>query len=122
MKRCEKESIMNLEDCLPAALRETSTTISKIAAGLSGAGVYRVDADGQKFVLKISSENESLTDWRSRLHFQQLAGDAGLAPPVIHVDEARRAVMSAFVIDKSFPAFYGDPRTREAALSQLGQM
>jgi hypothetical protein len=37
------------------------------------------------------------------------------------VDEARRAVVSAFVIDRSFPAFYADPRTREAALAQLGR-
>ena len=113
---------MNLEACLPVGLRGSSTTITKIAAGLSGAGVYRVEADGQAFVLKISSEDEPLPGWRSRLHIQQLAANAGLAPRVIHVDEALRAVMSAFVIDRSFPAFYGDPRTREAALAQLGQM
>ena len=113
---------MSLEACLPAALLGTSTAITKIAAGLSGAGVYHVDASGQQVVLKISSENELLTDWRSKLHIQQLAGDAGLAPRVIHVDEARRAVISTVVIDRSFPAFYGNPCTREAALTQLGQM
>src|SRR5215207_1987048 len=113
---------MNLEACLPVDLRGSSTTITKIAAGLSGAGVYRVEANGQAFVLKISSEDEPLASWRSKLHIQQLAANAGLAPRVIHMDEALRAVMSAFVVDRSFPALYGNPHTREAALGQLGQM
>ena len=112
---------MSLEACLPADLRGPTTTITRIAAGLSGAGVYRVEAAGQAFVLKISGEGEPLAGWRRKLHIQQLAANAGLAPRVIHVDEARRAVMSAFVVDRSFPAFYGDPRTREAALAQLGR-
>lgn len=112
---------MNLETCLPANLRSPSTTITKIAAGLSGAGVYRVESAGQSFVLKISREDEPLSSWRNKLHILQLAANAGLAPRVIHVDEAHRAVMSAFVTDQSFPAFYRDPRTHETALAQLGQ-
>jgi thiamine kinase-like enzyme len=112
---------VSLDTCLPADLRGPTTTITRIAAGLSGAGVYRVEAAGQAFVLKISGEDEPLAGWRRKLHIQQLAANAGLAPRVIHVDEARRAVVSAFVVDRSFPARYGDPRTREAALAQLGR-
>jgi thiamine kinase-like enzyme len=112
---------MSLEACLPTELQGPATTITRIAAGLSGAGVYRVEAAGQAFVLKISGEDEPLATWRRKLHIQQLAANAGLAPRVIHVDEARRAVVSALVVDRSFPAFYGDPRTREAALAQLGR-
>jgi Ser/Thr protein kinase RdoA (MazF antagonist) len=107
---------------LPSEFQGPATTITKIAAGLSGAGVYRVDADGQAFVLKVSAEGEPLENWRGKLHIQQLAANAGLAPRVIHADEARRAIVSAFVVDRSFPAFYGDPRTREAAIAQLGRM
>jgi Ser/Thr protein kinase RdoA (MazF antagonist) len=92
-----------------------------MAAGLSGAGVYRVEAAGQSFVLKVAGEAENEADWRSALHIQRLAADAGLAPRVIHVDEARRAVLTAFVADRSFRAFYGDPRTHEAALALLGR-
>lgn len=112
---------MSLEACLPADLRGPTTTITRIAAGLSGAGVYRVEAAGQAFVLKVVDAGEPLAGWRRKLHIQQLAADAGLAPRVVHTDEARRAVVSAFVVDRSFPAFYGDPRTREAALAQLGR-
>ncbi|MDI3282536.1 phosphotransferase [Polyangium sp. 15x6] len=112
---------MILEDLLPPDLRGPNTTITPIAAGLSGAGVHRVDAAGQAFVLKVAAESESAEDWRSTLHIQRLAADAGLAPRVIHVDEPRRAVLTEFVVDRSFAAFYRDPRTHEAALTLLGR-
>ncbi len=113
---------MSLEACLPADLQGPTTTITRIAAGLSGAGVYRVEAAGQALVLKISGEDEPLAGWRHKLHIQELAANAGLAPRIVHVDETRRAVLSAFVVDRSFPALYGDPRTREVALARLGGM
>jgi thiamine kinase-like enzyme len=112
---------MTVEDCLPADLRGPTTTITRIAAGLSGAGVYRVEAAGQSFVLKVAGEAENDADWRRALHIQRLAADAGLAPRIVHVDEARRAVLTAFVVDRSFVAFYRDPRTHEAALTQLSR-
>jgi Phosphotransferase enzyme family len=74
------------------------------------------------FVLKISDDTQPLAKWRRTLHIRQLAANAGLAPRISHVDEARRAVLSAFVVDRSFPMFYRDPRTHEAALAQLGRM
>ncbi|ATB40753.1 hypothetical protein CYFUS_006209 [Cystobacter fuscus] len=112
---------MTVEDCLPTHLRGSTTTLTRIAAGLSGAAVYRVEASGQSFVLKIAGEAENEADWRGALHIQRLAADAGLAPRIVHVDEARRAVLTAFVADRSFSTFYRDPRTHEAALTQLGR-
>ena len=111
---------MTLEDYLPPDLGGPITTITRIAAGLSGAGVYRVEAAGQSFVLKIAPESESAADWHRALHIQRLAADAGLAPRIVHVDEPRRAILTAFVADRSFMVFYRDPRTHEAALTQLG--
>lgn len=113
---------MNLEACLPAHLRGGTATITKIAAGLSGAGIYRVERNGEAFVLKVVGRDVPLDAWRNKLHFQQLAAQAGVAPRIVHVDEARRAVLSIFVTDQSFPAFYGNPNTHEAALIQLAQM
>ena len=112
---------MNLEDFLPLELSGPTTTITRITAGLSGAGVYRIEAAGQLFVLKVAAENESAPDWLRTLHIQRLAADAGLAPRIVHVDEARRAVLTEFVTDRSFAVFYRDPRTHEAALTQLGR-
>jgi aminoglycoside phosphotransferase (APT) family kinase protein len=114
-------SLEGLDDCLPAALRAPGTTITRMASGLSGAGVYRVEAAGETFVLKVSGEDDGPGGWRRKLEIQQRAAEAGLAPRIVHVDEARRAIVSAFVADRSFPAFYGDLRTREAAVALLGR-
>jgi len=108
------------EECLPESLR--GATVSRISRGLSGAGVYRVEANGQRYVLKISAETDPLETWRSRLAFQQLAADAGVAARVVHHDEARRAVVSEYVADRGFSAFFSNPKTREAALQKLGQL
>lgn len=108
---------MDLEACLPPDLRSPTTTITRIAAGWSGAGVYRVEAGGQTYVLKIASDAE----WRRKLEILRLAAAAGLAPRVVHVDDARRAVVSAFVVDRSFPAYYLNPGTHDAALVALAQ-
>jgi aminoglycoside phosphotransferase (APT) family kinase protein len=111
----------SLESSLPAHLRAPATTITRIAAGLSGAVVYRVEAGGQAFVLKISSGDEPLAEWRRKLEVLRLVAGAGLAPALVHADESRRAALSAFVVDRSFFAIYLDPRTREAAIAQLGR-
>lgn len=107
-------------ECLPANLRDTAT-ITRMAGGLSGAGVHRVDAEGRTFVLKISSSDEAIDSWRTRLEILRLAANADVAPKVIHTDEARRAVLSQFVAGKPFVAVYGDPRTRDAAVRDLGR-
>ena len=112
---------MTVDACLPPDLRGPATTITPIAAGLSGAGVYRVERDGRAFVLKVADPAEDDGDWRGALQIQRLAADAGLAPAIVHVDEARRAVLTLFAADRSFAALYLEPRTREAALTLLGR-
>lgn len=112
---------MTLLACLPAELRGPATTFTPLAASFSGAGVHRVEAAGQTLVLKIAAEGEPVEAWRRRLHIQRLAADAGLAPRIVHVDEARRAVVSAFVVGPPVAALCADPRTREGALAQLAR-
>jgi aminoglycoside phosphotransferase (APT) family kinase protein len=112
---------MNLQDCLPPDLRGPATSITRIAAGLSGAGVHRVEVDGRAFVLKVASDTENADDWRSTLQIQRLAASAELAPRIVHVDEGRGAVLSEFVADRSFVTLYRDPLTHDAAVDELGR-
>lgn len=114
------EDLSSLDACLPADLRGPSTTITRVAAGLSGAGVYRVDAAGQTVVLKTAGASELLTNWDRTLRIQQLASAAGLAPRIVHVDATRRAIVTDFVTDRSFVALYWNPATRDAAVGLLG--
>lgn len=111
---------MTLEDGLPERLR--SASISRIKHGLSGAGVYRVEANGERYVLKVSAAGEPLEAWRAQLVLQQRVAEAGVAPRVIHHDEARRSVVSEFIADRGFLARMGNPQTRGAAIETLGQM
>jgi aminoglycoside phosphotransferase len=103
---------MDLDACLPTRLR--GATITRIAAGLSGAGVYRV---GDAHVLKVSTDGE--TEWRHKLDILRLAAGAGLAPAIVHVDDAHRAVLSELVVDRSFTAYV--MRSRDDALATLGR-
>src|SRR5262245_40338250 len=110
-----------IEACLPPALRGPATTINRIAAGLSGAGVYQVEAVGQTFVLKIASLHEDPAEWRRTVAIQRLAAQAGLTPEVVHVvDDGQRAVLTRFVADRGFPLFYRNPATHADALTALG--
>ncbi len=112
---------MQLDACLPVDLRGPATTITKLAAGLSGAGVYRVEAGGDAYVLKIAEPTEPVEAWRRKVDIQRLAAGAGIAPRVVHADAERRAVVSAFVVDRSFPALWMNPQTRDFALALLAR-
>jgi aminoglycoside phosphotransferase (APT) family kinase protein len=107
---------VNLEDCLPAALRGT---ITPVAVGFSGAGVYRVETADAMYILKIS--DEPVDAWRRKLRVQELAVAAGVTPRIVHVDEARRAVVTELVVDRSFPMLFMTPATRDAAIALLGR-
>jgi aminoglycoside phosphotransferase (APT) family kinase protein len=110
-----------IEGCLPPALRGPDTAITRIAAGLSGAHVYQVEVAGRRFVLKIASLHEEPEDWHSAVAIQRLAAEAGLTPEVVHVvDDDQRAVLTRFVADRGFPAFYRNPATHADALIALG--
>jgi aminoglycoside phosphotransferase (APT) family kinase protein len=111
----------NLRACLPRELDSPTTVITRIAAGLSGAGVYRVGAGDKVFVLKISTPDDTFDNWRARLEIQQHAAQARIAPAIVHVDEARRAVVSEFVVDRSFPALLMTPQTRATAIELLSR-
>jgi Ser/Thr protein kinase RdoA (MazF antagonist) len=113
---------MNLEDCLPPELRGPETTISPIAMGFSGAGVYRVDTAAGSFALKLARPHDVDDDWRGALQIQRVAADAGLTPRIVHVDDVRRAVLTELVVDRVFPARYLDPRTHHLALAELGRI
>lgn len=112
----------DLHQCLPAALQRRTPTITRIAAGMSGAGVYLVDAGDEQFVLKITPGDEPMAAWRTRLEVQQSAAAAGIAPSILHIDDAQRAVLSARIVDRSFVAHLRHPDTSDAAIVALGRM
>jgi aminoglycoside phosphotransferase (APT) family kinase protein len=113
-------SVTTPDEFLPERLRGPSTKATRLAAGLSGAGVYSVEAGGQPYVLKISGKDIDPGAWRRRIEILEQASAAGLAPRVVHVDHVRRSVTSVAVGGGSFAAFAGNPASREGAIALLG--
>lgn len=101
------EATETMRACLPPSLRDQP--IARMAAGLSGAAVYKV---GDAHVLKVSAEG----DFAQKVAILRAAAAAGVAPEVVHVDAERRAVVSAFVQDRGFRALFMTERARTLAL------
>jgi aminoglycoside phosphotransferase (APT) family kinase protein len=114
-RRFAYAALMDFGACLPAELH--GRTITKVGVGMSGAGVYRV---GSAHILKVSPA-DPVDLWRTKVIVQRAAADAGVAPRVVHADEAQRAVVSEAIADRGFPALSMTPASRETAIDQLGQ-
>lgn len=95
-----------MRDLLPPDLQNEPVT--PVGGGQSGAGVYAV---GKHHILKVSPAPKLAT--------LRAAAAAGLAPRIVHVDEARGAVVTERVVGVSFPALMAhDP---QQALALLGE-
>jgi aminoglycoside phosphotransferase len=90
---------------LPEALRDRP--ITRVGVGQSGAGVYAV---GDHHILKVSPT--------LNLDVVRAAAAAGVAPALVHVDEARGAIVMERVADPFPPLMMRDP---QRAISMLGQ-
>lgn len=122
MQRAATLEHSELLACLPETMQEESTTVTRIAAGMSGAGVYRVHTAHAEFALKITDTSEAPDLWRAKVAVQRAAGDAGIAPRVVHSEVTRRAVLSEFVQDRGFIAHYWNPATQGDTIDGIASM
>jgi aminoglycoside phosphotransferase (APT) family kinase protein len=79
--------------------------VTPVGVGQSGAGVFAV---GQHHILKVSPAPKLAT--------LRAAAEAGLAPTLVHVDEARGAVVMERVVGPPFPALMIQNPQRAIAL------
>ena len=106
------------EDCVG-----TVQAIEPIVMGLSGAGVYGVTASRGAFILRLQGAKRAFisgTDelfWTQPLLVLRRAADAGVAPPLVHVDEAARATVSQRISGMPLSAALGDPAQRQPMLA-----
>jgi Ser/Thr protein kinase RdoA (MazF antagonist) len=104
---------------LPASIVGDVTSILPIRAGLSGAGVYAVEAARGRFVLRVVDPAVSARDWADQLVVLRRAAALGVAPTVVHVDEAARAVISTQILGAPLHAALADPAQRAPALTSV---
>lgn len=101
---------------LPEESVGTVTAIQPISMGLSGAGVYAVTSSRGELVLRVQPERAD-RDWAQQLRILERAAAAGVAPALVHVDPAARAIVLARVAGMPLAAALGDPGQRGAAIA-----
>ena len=109
----------HLAHLLPEAHVGIVRSIQPISMGLSGAGVYAVSSTSGELVLRVQPERADTTLWTQQLHVLRQAAERGVAPPILHVDEAARAVVSRRVAGVPLPAALVDPGQRGPAIASI---
>jgi aminoglycoside phosphotransferase (APT) family kinase protein len=104
---------------LPEHLAGIVERIEPISAGLSGAGVYAVTTSSGAYVLRVQERQIDEDYFAQQLRVLRRAADAGVAPAVLHVDEAARAVLSARVEGVPMAAALADPTQHAAVLASV---
>lgn len=88
-----------------------------IRDGLSGASVYAVTTDTGEFILRIRGvENEAFA---RILAAEPVAAQHGLAPAIVHVDEAAGAIVSEKITGTLFRSALAQPSLRPVVITKL---
>lgn len=102
---------------IPSSLIGEVSAITPIRVGLSGAGVYAVTSERGEYILRLRGDSALLDEfWRQHIRILRRAAERGIAPPVVHVNEDARAVISVRVAGVPLPAALADPSQRERAI------
>jgi aminoglycoside phosphotransferase (APT) family kinase protein len=99
------------------------TAIAPIRMGLSGAGVYAITSARGEYVLRVQGDGAPDDFWAQHIRILRRAAERGVAPPIVHIDEDARAVLSIRVAGVPLPTALGDPAQRERAIADVvGQL
>ena len=87
--------------------------------GLSGAGVYGITSARGEYVLRVQGDGADDAFWSQHIRILRRAAEHGVAPPVAHVDEDARAVISVRVAGVPLAAALADPSQRDRAIADV---
>ena len=107
---------------LPEEHVGTVTAIQPISMGASGAGVYAVSTTRGELVLRVHPEGGDASHWTQQLSVLRRAAERGVAPALVYVDEAARAIVSTRVegvAGMPLAAALADPGQRGAVLASV---
>ena len=102
---------MNIDDIKVLARRIPRLALAKnLGASFLASGItnhnYRVDADGESFVLRVPGENTGLLgiDRRHEAHNHRVAAAAGVAPEVVGLIEPEGCLVTRFIGGRNIPS------------------
>jgi hypothetical protein len=93
----------------------TIDSIRPIPGGVSGAFVYRVDAGGRCYVLRMEGLASPLRN-PHQYTSMRIAAEAGIAPRLHHVDETARVAVMDFIVEQPLNTYPGGPHALAQAL------
>ena len=123
-----------VKDCfaiIPAALRDSARTalwaalgstpidaIAPLLGGVSGAFVFRIEAGGRAYVLRIEGTPSPLRN-PHQYASMQIAAEAGIAPRLHHVDENAGVAVMDFINQCALETYPGGPPALAQALGTM---
>jgi aminoglycoside phosphotransferase (APT) family kinase protein len=102
---------------LPADRFGEVREIAPITVGLSGSTVYSVATSTGDYVLRIHAGDKD--SWKRVVALQRLAAEHGIAPRLVHIDDAQSATVSVKIAGLPFGAAMAEPSSRQALLGSL---
>ncbi|MCB9584067.1 MAG: phosphotransferase [Polyangiaceae bacterium] len=94
--------------------------LTPMHGGRSGALTFRVEVGSQAYALRIQPEERFTKHFSQLAELQSLAGEAGVAPAVLAVDDRRRAMLSEHIPTEPLIGTLRSSRGLEL-LSRIGQ-
>lgn len=86
------------------------TDVRPITGGFSGARVFRVEAEGRPWLLRLPIGHDAVRDPARWLPCLQIAAEAGIAPPLRYADLATGACITAFIEGRPLAEGFAGPR------------
>ncbi|MDP3852696.1 phosphotransferase [Phenylobacterium sp.] len=95
-------------------------TIDPVYGGASGASIFRVEAGGERFLMRVEGPASPLLPRNPHRHAcTHLAADAGVAPAVHYLDETSGVVVTDFVEQRPLHSFPGGASALARAVGDL---
>ncbi|HYD04770.1 MAG TPA: phosphotransferase [Reyranella sp.] len=89
-----------------------------LAVGASAGAILRVDSGGRRYLLRIEGPRSPLR-YPHQYEALRMAAEAGVAPPVFHVDEAAGVAVTGFIESWPLRTYPGGPVALVRAVGQL---
>jgi thiamine kinase-like enzyme len=94
--------------------------IAPVTGGASGAAIFRVEAGGRRYLLRVEGPASPLLRRNPHRHLcLDLAARAGIAPPVHHIDEASGVTVSDFIEQRPLASYPGGAPALAKALGAM---